>query len=147
MTLKSSTLIEDMEKMIILIKTYPDKKANWLLGALLAAVRGPDSGDDNLKRCSTARIRYLAFPNYQGMTNDHKPNPNELIVLKNLIHQAQPHFIFHYEDAIHALYFLGLMSEEEFVELTNMIKGIKPYLPPNLATRKFIYQDNVAITK
>lgn len=69
--------------------------------AILSALRGPDSGNDELKYLTTARIRAVLGLQVCGlMVNYHPLNDEQKVERDRLLSRASPHFTRHYQEAV-----------------------------------------------
>lgn len=93
------------------------------LQGILGALRGPDmtlplndaSGSLSLKWYTTARIRAVVTPSYQGDVNVTRLTASQIIRRDELLRRcSSPHFASHYREAAYAicnLYGYDLLSE------------------------------------
>ena len=86
---------------------------------ILSALRGPDNcvdALDDLKRLTTARIRAIVAPHYNGDVNYIPLTPADMKSRDKLLIQAPPHFHTHYKWAvgrIKSYYHYDLSKEKE----------------------------------
>ena len=94
---------------------------------IAAAIRGPDTENESLKRIFTARIRYLVFGSNLVVATTREVRRVDLRLIADAvltIHVHDCHYLEHVHNALRSLYTLGMIDRREFMFLLDLADAL-----------------------